>query len=96
MKEKVVAVFDIGKTNKKVILFDYDLKLIWEAEEKFAETTDDDGFPCDDIDQIEKWIKDSVIRLARSDKYNLTAINFATYGATLAYLDENGKKVTPI
>jgi len=96
MKEKVVAVFDVGKTNKKVILFDYDLKLIWEAEEKFAETTDDDGFPCDDIDQIEKWIKDSVVRLAKSDKYDLTAINFATYGATLAYLDENGKRVTPI
>jgi len=96
MKEKVIAIFDVGKTNKKVILFNYDLKLIWESEEKFAEKIDDDGFPCDDIDLIEKWIKDSVSRLAGSDKFDLTAINFATYGATLAYLDENGKRVTPV
>jgi sugar (pentulose or hexulose) kinase len=96
MKEKVIAVFDVGKTNKKVILFNYDLKLISEAEEKFAETTDDDGFPCDDIEHIESWINESATRLVRSEKYDLTAINFATYGATLAYLDDQGKRLTPV
>ena len=44
MKEKVIAIFDIGKTNKKILLFDYDLNIISEFEEKFAEITDDDGF----------------------------------------------------
>jgi sugar (pentulose or hexulose) kinase len=96
MKEKVIAVFDVGKTNKKVVLFNYDLKLISETEEKFAEKTDDDGFPCDDIEHIEKWIKESVSQLALSDKFDLTAINFATYGATLTYLDGQGKRVTPV
>lgn len=96
MKEKVIAIFDIGKTNKKLLLFNYDLKMISETEEKFAETTDEDGFPCDDIDQIEKWIMASAAQLAGSDKYDLSAINFATYGATLAYLDERGKRLTPI
>ena len=34
MKEKVIAVFDVGKTNKKVILFNYNLKLLSEMEEQ--------------------------------------------------------------
>ena len=96
MKEKVIAVFDVGKTNKKVILFNYNLKPLSELEEKFAETTDDDGFPCDDIEHIERWIKDSINKLIRSDKYDLTAVNFTTYGATLVYLDAEGKRVTPV
>ncbi len=62
MKEKVIAVYDIGKTNKKIILFNYDLKPVSEIEEKFAETRDDDGFECDDIEHIEKWIRDSIIQ----------------------------------
>jgi sugar (pentulose or hexulose) kinase len=96
MKEKVIAVFDVGKTNKKLLLFNYDLKIVSEAEEKFTETTDDDGFPCDDIELIESWIQESVKQLAKSDKYDLSAINFATYGATLAYLNEQGKRLTPV
>ncbi|MBN2863332.1 MAG: hypothetical protein JXN62_09240, partial [Bacteroidales bacterium] len=96
MKEKVIAIFDIGKTNKKLILFNYDLKPVSEIEEKFTGTTDDDGFECDDIDHIEKWIKESIRLLIRSDKYDLTAINFATYGATLVYLDSEGKRLTPV
>jgi len=96
MKEKVIAVFDVGKTNKKVLLFDESLKIISETEEKFPEITDDDGFPCDDIEKIEKWILSSVSRIAESDKYDLLAVNFATYGATLVYLDKDGKRLTPV
>ncbi|MCJ7449632.1 MAG: FGGY family carbohydrate kinase [Bacteroidales bacterium] len=96
MKEKVIAIFDIGKTNKKVILFNYDLKPVSEVEEKFAEIKDDDGYPCDDIEKIEKWIKNSINDLVHSDKYDLAAVNFTTYGATLAYLDSSGKRLTPI
>lgn len=96
MREKVIAVFDIGKTNKKIILFNYDLKPVYEIEEKFTELLDDDGFECDDIGHIENWIKDSIISLIDSEKYDLTAINFATYGATLVYLDKNGKRLTPV
>ena len=96
MKEKVIAVFDIGKTNKKTLLFDYDLNIISEKEERFPEIEDDDGFPCDDIEKIEKWIHSTVKELVNSDKYDLTAVNFATYGATLAYLDDKGKRLTPI
>ena len=96
MKEKVIAIFDIGKTNKKILLFDYYLKLVSETEEKFSQIRDDDGFECDDIDLIEKWIKKSIIKLIRSEIYDLIAVNFTTYGATLVYLDSNGKRLTPV
>lgn len=96
MKEKVIAVFDIGKTNKKLILFDYNLKQVHEEETRFPEIPDDDGFECDNIEKIEEWINSSVRSLLQSDRFDLTAINFATYGATLAYLGADGKRIAPI
>lgn len=96
MKTSVIAIFDIGKTNKKLVLFSRDLKMISEKEQKFIPITDDDGFECDDIDQIEKWINDSLTELVKSETYDLEAVNFTTYGATLAYLDFHGKRLTPI
>jgi sugar (pentulose or hexulose) kinase len=96
MKEPVIAIFDIGKTNKKVILFNNDLKIVSETEEIFAEILDDDRFECDDITLIEKWIKDSVVKLVHSEKFDLKSVNFTTYGATLVYLDENGNRLTPV
>ncbi len=95
MKEKVIAIFDIGKTNKKILLFDYNLKVVHEEESRFEEKVDDDGFECDNLDLIELWIKEKITGLINSDKYDLTAINFATYGATLVYLDSEGRRLTP-
>ncbi len=96
MKETVIAIYDIGKTNKKIILFNEDFKIVSEIEEHFAEILDDDGFECDDIEHIESWIKDSLTSLVHSNVYDLKAVNFTTYGATLVYLDENGKRLTPL
>jgi len=96
MKEEIIAVFDIGKTNKKLLLFDLNLKLVSETEEKFQVTLDDDGFECDNIEKIEVWIRDTIDGLVRSDKYELKAINFTTYGATLVYLDGQGRRLTPV
>jgi sugar (pentulose or hexulose) kinase len=96
MKEKVVAIFDIGKTNKKIIFFNYDLKPVWEFEEKFAEIKDDDGFACDDIEKIENWISEILENVVRSNEYDLAAVNFTTYGATLAYLDKYGQRLGPV
>jgi sugar (pentulose or hexulose) kinase len=96
MKEIVTAIFDIGKTNKKLILFNENFKVVSETEQKFSEIKDDDGFECDDIDLIEQWIRASLIRLVHSDKFDLKAVNFTTYGATLVYLDANGHRLTPV
>ena len=93
--EKVILIFDIGKTNKKVLLFNKDLKLIYQEEEKFEVILDDDGFECDDIDKIETWIKTTIIQFVQNPEYDVKAVNFSTYGATLIYLDKDGKRLTP-
>lgn len=96
MKEQVIAIFDIGKTNKKLLLFNFDLKIVSETEEKLEQIRDEDGFECDDIESIEAWINNSIWKLVHSDLYDLKAVNFTTYGATMVYLDANGKRLTPV
>jgi sugar (pentulose or hexulose) kinase len=96
MPVDVIAVFDIGKTNKKLLLFDSALNLVYQDEHKFAEIADEDGFGCDDIDKIESWMKECVSDILQHDSYNIKALNFTTYGASLMYIDAQGNKLTPV
>ena len=54
--EAVIAVFDVGKTNKKLFLFDEHYKILSEESTRFEETKDEDGFPCEDLQAMTKWI----------------------------------------
>ncbi len=96
MKKEAILIFDIGKTNKKVLLFDKDFDILAEDEKRFEEIRDDDGFPCDDIDRIENWINENTRKYTNDTAYDIKAINFATYGATLMHVDRNGHRVTPL
>jgi sugar (pentulose or hexulose) kinase len=96
MNQPVTAIFDIGKTNKKLLLFNDQYEVVSEHEEKFEETVDDDGFPCDDLTRIENWLHQSIDELSRSDEYDLKAVNFTTYGASVVYIGEDGKRVGPL
>jgi len=91
-----IAIFDIGKTNKKVLLFDKDLNMVYQKEQKFTEIKDEDGFACDDVHLIEQWIKNTLTELSANPEYNIKAVNFSTYGATLMFIDENGNPLTPL
>jgi sugar (pentulose or hexulose) kinase len=94
--KNVIAIFDIGKTNKKFLLFDQSMKLVFQHEVKFDEIIDDDSFACDDIDKLETWIQKRLSETILAGEFNIKAINFSTYGASLVYLDENGKRLTPV
>lgn len=94
--KSVIAIFDIGKTNKKVLLFDEQLKLIYQQEDKFKTIVDEDGFECDDITAIESWIKSKLEGFILGGDYDVKAVNFSTYGATLMHLDEQGKCLSPL
>jgi sugar (pentulose or hexulose) kinase len=96
MKTEVILIFDIGKTNKKVLLFNRDLKIVFEKEEKFDEITDDDGFACDDISKIENWILSTCSEFLDNKEFNVRGINFTTYGATLMYVNKSGQRLTPV
>jgi len=96
MKQKVTAVFDIGKTNKKFFLFDEKYHEVYKAYTRFDEIEDEDGFPAEDINALQFWIKSLFDKILTSDKYHIKAINFSTYGATFVHLDKKGKIVTPL
>lgn len=93
---EVIAVFDIGKTNKKFLLFDVQMKLVSQEEIFFHETTDDDGFPCDDIERLNSWMRGCLSKTIASGGLLIKALNFSTYGASLAYLDEFGNRIAPV
>jgi sugar (pentulose or hexulose) kinase len=96
MKKEAVIIFDIGKTNKKILLFDRELRILHEEEVVFEEIPDDDGFPGDDLANLEKWILNACGQFLSDAHYLIRGINFTTYGATLIYLDAEGKSVTPL
>lgn len=94
--KNVIAVIDIGKTNKKIFLFDENFEVCLENSTQFEEILDEDGFPCDDLESIENWILNEIEKVQDHQYYNLKAINFSTHGASLIYLDKEGKRVAPL
>ncbi len=96
MKQKVTAVFDIGRTNKKFFLFDKDFKELYREYIRFDEIVDEDGYPCDDLPALEAWAKDVFNRMSQAPEYDIEALNFSCYGATLVHIDEQRKVLTPL
>ena len=54
---KVSAIFDIGKTNKKFILFDKNCQEVFRDYTRFDEIVDDDGDACENLQLIEPWMR---------------------------------------
>lgn len=91
----VTAVFDIGKTNKKFLLFNKDYKIIHSEQTILDQAEDEDGFPCEDLNLLEDWIKNQLRSVIHSKKFNITTLNFSTYGASLVHINENGEAISP-
>ena len=96
MKQKVTAVFDIGKTNKKFFLFDKDFKEVHKEYISFEEIQDEDGHPTENLPALKKWLKEVFNRILEKKEFNVKAINFSTYGASFVHIDRNGKPLTPL
>lgn len=87
-----IAAFDIGKTNKKLIVFDDGLNPLFEDKAQIGEIIRD-GILCDDDEKIVSWVKGSFRNSVR--KYDVKALSITTHGATATYLRE-GKLNFPI
>jgi L-fuculokinase len=96
MKQKVTAVFDIGKTNKKFFLFNEDFKQVHKEYIEFDEIVDEDGFPTENLPALQKWLKEVFSLILKAEKFDIEAINFSTYGASFVHIDENGDPLTPL
>ncbi len=94
--QEVTAIFDIGKTNKKFFVFDSDYQEVYREYIRFELIQDEDGHPTEDLKSLQVWLKEVFDRILSSKKFNITAINFSTYGASFVHLDENGEVLTPL
>lgn len=90
---KVIAIIDVGKTNKKLFLFDQHYQIMWERTEQFAETTDDDGDPCEDLDRLSQWMLSAVREVLTLPEFDVQALNVTSYGASFVYVDAEGHPV---
>lgn len=92
----MTGVFDIGRTNKKFLVFDQDWHVVFETSEQLPEIKDEDGFPCDDIRELERWVKETFAEAIHHPDFELTGINAAAYGASWVHLDQSGTPLTPL
>lgn len=93
---KVNAVFDIGKTNKKFFLFDENYREVHREYTRLPETTDEDGFPAEDLNLLRKWIEDTFDAALKNTEFHIQTLNFSSYGASFVHIDYKGRPLTPL
>lgn len=91
---KVTVVFDIGRTNKKYVLFDEKFQIVEEYSETLAEIADEDGFPCDDLMLLTDWLLHNWEKIRNDERYQIVAVNATAYGASFVHLGEDNKPLT--
>src|SRR5438552_3539414 len=96
MSVPVIVIFDVGKTNKKILLFDEQYKLLQEEYVQLEETTDEDGFPCEDVNKLTKWVQQKFSQVLLRKDINVKAVNFSAYGASFVHLNDELKPIAPL
>ena len=92
----VIAIFDVGKTNKKLFLFDEDYHIVYEKTARFIETVDEDGDPCENLESLELSVFESLREVFKLKEFEIKAVNFSTYGASFVHLDDNLRPIAPL
>lgn len=92
----VIAVFDIGKTNKKIFLFNEDYEIVFERSTRLVEIEDEDGYPCENLDDLRLFVYDALHEVLRDLRFQIKAVNVSAYGASLVLLDEIGMPLSPL
>jgi sugar (pentulose or hexulose) kinase len=91
--ERFIAVFDIGKSNKKFVLFSENLKPFYLDFTKIGEV-EIDGLICDDVASIVSWMKSKLLYAAK--RWKISALSVTTFGATIANLKRGALRLPVI
>ncbi|WP_088342065.1 FGGY-family carbohydrate kinase [Robiginitalea sediminis] len=92
----VTAIFDIGKTNKKFFLFDADFAEVHRTYAQLPQTQDEDRHPTEDLPALIAWMQETLKTALQSSAFEIRALNFSSYGASLVHLDGSGQVLTPL
>ena len=91
-----IVILDIGKTNKKCFVFDEDYHIVQEQSTTLPETTDEAGFPCEDLNLLKDWVAKTIWDILDDPRFQIRAINCATYGASFVHIDAHDQPLTPL
>ncbi len=92
MKQAFV-VFDVGKTNKKLLVYDEALELVTSAYESFP-TQWVDGVEVEPLDEINSWFMTTLSDFA--GRYPVRAVSVTTHGACFVCVDDKGEPAVPV
>lgn len=92
----VIAIIDIGKTNKKLFLYDGEYHIVFEQTIYLPEVQDEDGDPAEDIHSLTNWVESSLKAVMENKDFDVKAIHCCTYGASFVLLDAANKPVAPL
>jgi sugar (pentulose or hexulose) kinase len=92
----VIAILDVGKTNKKLLLLDEDYQIVWGKSDLLPETKDEDGDSCEDLNLLNTWAFETLKKAVDTGGFRICAINFCAYGASFVHIDQNSNSLTPL
>jgi sugar (pentulose or hexulose) kinase len=92
MENYHIAVLDIGKTNKKILIYDAQLQIVHEEFERIPEIEEGDCL-LDDVESLKAWITDIFSKL--SGRFNIKVIATSAHGATYSVVDDQANHVIP-
>ncbi len=93
MAEYCIAVFDVGKTNKKLLVFNEKLELLDSTYAGFSEI-EKDGVHYEDMEGIESWFMERLTDVAK--RLPIRVISVTTHGAAFVSVDAQGERATPV
>jgi L-fuculokinase len=93
MEKYHIAVFDIGKTNKKLLIYDQDLQLETDFSTQIG-MIERNGWQEENVEAIFDWYVGQLKTL--SANHQIRAVSISTHGATIAALDETGNLAAPV
>lgn len=93
MSKSVAAIFDVGKTNKKLFLFDESYRIVFEKSEHFDEIKDEDDDPCEDIESLKAFIQNGLKTVLDLKEFTVRVVNCSAYGASFVHVDESGQNI---
>ncbi|MBD3390989.1 MAG: carbohydrate kinase [Chitinivibrionales bacterium] len=92
MATQHIAVIDVGKTNKKVLIFNHDLTVVDSAYKSFDEYVED-GIHYEDVENATAWFMEQLGLFAK--KYDIAALSITTHGSTALCVDRDGNLAVP-
>jgi len=93
MPDYHIAVLDIGKTNKKILIFDPNLNIRDSVYKTFDEYIEN-NIHYENTEQTIQWFKTELKKY--STIYHIKVISITTHGATFACIDTEGNTALPV